>query len=358
MLKNIYTFLLIALLPAAAAAIEWDKAKYEKLKNASEMNVTIDFSHGIYNGSDSASLAQALGKEAGWEVTFFNTLRNNLIDGKGYNGPAFCKPAPRRKYNLHVDVLEVGEHGEMTGRGIFWTDDFTQASRFPVGSAGGRWNDFNELLLEQSKNDWMKGGIWGNLKFFIESNLRVKEEVAKLNEKLAKESPKYLSPKYKAKSRKTGKEYIKYIELKNGNEEIFDTPAPLTVKAVFDSTCYNERPIAELVSDVDDMAEFCEAYFASGFNNKSKGPKVVSDPSQARYRVEFVPTYITRKGWELLAMGRIDLYEIGNEATPVCSYEFSEIKHSLFNIWSGHIDSEQEAVAKVAKQLAEIIAGE
>ena len=277
--------MLIALFPVAATAIEWDKAKYEKLKSASEMNVTIDFSHGIYNGSDSASLASSIGKEAGWEKVFFNTLRNNLIDGKGYNGPAFCQPAPRRKYNLHVDVLKVGEHGEMVGQGIFWTDDFSQASRFSVSSGGGRWNDFEELLLEQSKNDWMKGGITGSLKFFIESNLRGKEETAKLNEKLAKESPKYLSPKYKAKPRKMNKDFVKYIELKSGSEDIFDTPALLTVEAVVDSIYYNERPIAESLSNIGDMKAFSEAFFAAGFNSKSKGPKVVSDASQAKYRV-------------------------------------------------------------------------
>ena len=57
-------------------------------------------------------------------------------------------------------------------------------------------------------------------------------------------------------------------------------------------------------------------------------------------------------------MGNVDIYEIGNDAAPVCSYEFSEFKYPLFNIWSGRLDSEHEAVAKVAKQIAEIIAGD
>ncbi len=331
-MKKISLIFAALTIPLCGSALEWTEGLVEKLKSAKEINCTIDFREGIYNGNDSASLSKALGHESGWEIAFFNQVRNNLCDGVGYQSPGLCKPNEHRKFNIHVIVKSVGEHGEMQAQGLIWTDNIENASKYDILTGPGRWNDFDKLLLESSK-DLMKPAVVNNAKYYAEIILDLKKEASKKKEKTDKETPKYL--KDKAGKRKEGAEFNKYFELKSGDAQILNNIGPAIVETDYSDATFGNDKFNKCFADRNEMESIASAYFASAFNEKSKGMKIVTDPSQARYRIVVRPEYISMaiKGTTMTraviphftAQGTILVYPIGSNS-PVAEYSFENIE--------------------------------
>lgn len=165
-MKKLLVSMLVAGVAGSAMAIDWTEAQQKRLKDATEMNCTIDFRYGIYNGNDSASLALAMGKEAGWETVLFNQVRNNVLNGAASLGTVLKAPDMERRYNVYVKILTVGEHGELEGLAKLWLDNPEDYSVYRMYTYAGRWNDWDKLLVEHSKT-YLKSAIVGDARTYV-----------------------------------------------------------------------------------------------------------------------------------------------------------------------------------------------
>lgn len=332
-------------------AIDWTKEALEKFKATPEINFTIDFREAIINGSDSAHFASSLGKEAGWEVGFFNQLRNNMWNDRS----KFGKPKDRGKYNMHVIVREVGSNGGMEADGILWTDNIKDATNVKLYTYQGRWNDLDKLMVENSQNSYYTGPLYGFTVSSIEQFIDLKKDRDDIFKEINKQTPKY--QKAKAKEYKPNKDMAKVATIKSGSDAIFNQKGLALVECDFSDTKFGERPASESLSELKEMESICAAKFATEFNKKSAGWKVVTDPSVANYKITIKPKHFDRKNLNMYSSADVVICSTDKPNEPLCVYEFEDIENKAINMWVGYIKSNQVNAVELFESLGKLLAG-